>query len=66
MSINISLSRQRVPMVDASTLEDRTRPVLDGSVGSRLRYFSWPSSLSATDRAPSHQPMPTRARMGRR
>lgn len=66
MAVNISLSHQRVPMLDASTLEDRTRPALDGSVASRLRYYSWPSWTGAIDRTPSHQQMPTQARMGRR
>jgi len=72
MSINISLSRQRVLMIDASTLEDRTRPALDGSIGSRLRYFSWPSWSNGSDRSLWHQAasrqqtLPTQTRMGRR
>jgi hypothetical protein len=65
MVVNISLSRQRVPMLDASTLEDRTRPALDGSAASRLRYFSWPS-WAAMDHTLTHQQMPTQARLGRR
>ena len=65
MFATISLSRQRVPMINASTLEDRTRPALDGSIAARLRYFSWPTWSDRPDRAPSHQSMPTLARMGR-
>jgi hypothetical protein len=53
-------------MLDASTLEDRTRPALDGSVASRLRYFSWPHWRSMDEHVPSHQAMPTHARLGRR
>jgi hypothetical protein len=67
MAINISISRQRIPMMDASILDDRTRP-LEGSdaAATRLRYFGWPSWSGKTDRMPSHQAMPTEARLGRR
>ena len=66
MAVNITLSRQRIPMLDATTLEDRTRPDLDGSMASRLRYTQWPSWSASFDRMPSHQRMPTQARLGRR
>ncbi len=61
----MTLSRQRVPMLDASTLEDRTRPALDGSAASRLRYFPWPHWHSTDDRLPSPQVMPSRGRLRR-
>jgi hypothetical protein len=37
------VGRQRVPIVKASTLEDRTRPATEGSglVIARLRYSAW-------------------------
>ncbi len=66
MAVNIALSRQRIPMLDASTLEDRTRPDLDGSMASRLRYMQWPSWSASVDRTPSHQRLSTQARLGRR
>ena len=66
LSISISISRQRVPMINASTLEDRTRPALDGSISSRLRYFSWPSWSDGRERIASDQALPTQARTGRR
>jgi hypothetical protein len=39
----ITVGRQRVPLVDAATLEDRTRPALDrpGLGIARMRYASW-------------------------
>lgn len=57
--------RQRVPMLSASTLEDRTRPALDGSVAARLRYFSWPH-WRESDHSPVHESRPTQARLRRR
>jgi hypothetical protein len=39
MPISISHPRQRVPMVTASTLEDRTRPALDRRRAARRRYM---------------------------
>ncbi len=63
---HITFSRQRVPMIDASTLEGRTRPALDGSIASRVRYFSWPSWTALTDQPASTQPRPIQARLGRR
>ena len=67
MTTNLNLSRQRVPMLDASTLEDRTRPAEDiGSARARLSYFQWPSWAAHFDRVPPHQSMPTQARLGRR
>ncbi len=65
MALQLTLSRQRVPMLDASTLEDRTRPALDGSAAARLRYFSWPHWRGA-DNAPAHELRPTQARLARR
>jgi len=66
VSINIVPSRQRVPMLTASTLEDRTRPALDGSASSRLRYFRWPTWMAATGEQASAPKRPTQARLGRR
>ena len=65
VALHLSPSRQRVPMLDASTLEDRTRPALDGSAAARLRYFSWPHWREA-DFTPAHESCPTQARLGRR
>ena len=47
MHIHLSVSRQRVPMIDASTLEDRTRPELDTSEPTRLRlrFYRWPTGI---------------------
>jgi len=55
-------------MVDGSTLEDRTRPALEdsGSIATRLRFYQWPSWSPEVDRTPSHQALPTQARLGRR
>ena len=64
MAINSVLSRQRVPMLNAATLEDRTRPALDGSAESRLRYFPWPTWTAEV--AVQAQQRPTQARLGRR
>ncbi len=68
MALSINYSRQRVPMVDGSTLEDRTRPALEdsGSIATRLRFYQWPSWSPGADRTPSHQALPTQARLGRR
>ena len=74
MAPDILISRQRIPMVDASTLEDRTRPVAtSGSSALRLRYFQWPSwsaqwpSWSAAeDQDSSWHAAPSQARLGRR
>ena len=66
MALHLTMSRQRVPMLDASTLEDRTRPALDGTAAARLRYFSWPHWRAKGEHAPSQQVMPTAARFGRR
>ena len=67
MAITLTPTRQRVPMINAATLEGRTRPALDGSAASRLRYFNWPTWAAAPDHGPdTHQPRPTQARLGRR
>ena len=67
VAINISISRQRIPMMDASILEDRTRPAESSDVaGLRLRYFRWPSWSSEAERTPSDRVLPTQARLGRR
>lgn len=63
--LHLTPSRQRVPMLDASTLEDRTRPALDGTVAARLRYFSWPH-WHEQEFMPVHDLRPTWARLGRR
>ncbi|MEX1295509.1 MAG: hypothetical protein AB1Z67_04985 [Candidatus Limnocylindrales bacterium] len=65
MALQLTLGRQRVPMLDASTLEDRTRPALDGSAAARLRFFSWPHWHEEQHR-PTHELRPTQARLGRR
>jgi hypothetical protein len=64
----ITLSRQRVPMLDATTLEGRTRPAVDGTdwVEARLRYLSWPTWSFRPDRAPSFDISPNQARLGHR
>ena len=67
MALHLLPSRQRVPMLDASTLEDRTRPALDGTVGARLRYFSWPRWRGESQpAAPTYEVMMTAAKLGRR
>lgn len=67
MAPDMSISRQRVPMIDASILEGRTRPTgSSGSFAARLRYFQQLASSAGMDRLPSHQPLPTQARLGRR
>ncbi len=68
MAISLTVSRQRIPMVDGSTLEDRTRPAVDGpgSIATRLRFYQWPSWSAGLERSPSQQTMPTQARLGRR
>jgi hypothetical protein len=67
MTLNLSISRQRIPMVDASTLEDRTRPMAtSGSSALRLRYFQWPSWSAAEDQDSSRHAAPSQARLGRR
>ncbi len=50
MATHLLPSRQRVPMLDADTLEDRTRPALDGSASWRLRYFRWTTPADASER----------------
>jgi len=67
MALDISISRQRIPMVDASTLEDRTRPMAaTGSSALRLRYFQWPNWSAAENQVSSHRSAPSQARLGRR
>jgi hypothetical protein len=65
---NITFSRQRVPMVDSSTLDDRTRPALEepGSTHARLRYAQWMARPSGADHVPSLQAMMTQANPARR
>ena len=54
-------------MLDASTQEDRTRPALDGTIGARLRYFSWPRWRGeGQPAAPTYEVMMTAAKLGRR
>lgn len=48
MAVYVSMIRQRVPMLDASALDERTRPALDDrrSLASRRRLRSdWAQSL---------------------
>ncbi len=66
MVLHLTLSRQRVPMLDASTLEDRTRPALDGSAAARLRYFSWSHWRPDLVHLPRHESMPRDASLARR
>jgi len=49
--------RQRVPMLDAATLDDRTRPALDDAslLATRLRIFAWPSRSAGVDVRRSRQ-----------
>ena len=55
-------------MVDAVTLEDRTRPASVGvdSVGARLRYYQWPTWSGSADRMPGRRVGLGEARLGRR
>ena len=64
--LTFTSSGQRVPMLSAAYLEDRTRPALDGSAASRLRYFRWPTWAAVASQQPVHELQPTQARMGRR
>jgi hypothetical protein len=51
-------SRQRVPIIKASTLEDRTRPATEASspVIARLRYSAWMSGWPRAARPASDEP----------
>ena len=64
---SIALRRQRVPMVDSSTLDDRTRPAreVSGSIAARLRYSQWMSRSSGTERLASPPAAPGQASPGR-
>jgi hypothetical protein len=55
-------------MIDASTLEDRTRPVVEpsGWMSKRLRYLQWPGWSSRVQDAERHQVRASDARLGRR
>ena len=68
MALHVSLNRQRVPMIDASTLEDRTRPANVGidAIGARLRYYQWPTWSGSADRTPSRPVGLGKARLDRR
>jgi hypothetical protein len=66
VAVNISVNRQRIPMIDASILNERTQPAPEGSMAARLRYFQWRGWTGQTGRVPSHRVMPTQARLGRR
>jgi hypothetical protein len=65
VALHLMPDRQRVPMLSANKLEDRTRPALDGTAAARLRYFSWPHWHEA-EYQPSHEPWPTQVRLHRR
>lgn len=67
MGFTITTRRQRIPMIDATTLEDRTRPPLEeGWLAPRLRFYQWPSWSPEPDRAGPNERRPTQARLGRR
>ena len=66
VALRLTLERQRVPMLDASTLEDRTRPALYRLAAARLRYFWSPASRIDHDRAPDNQVVLSAAKLGRR
>lgn len=68
MALSIRMDRQRVPMVAGETLEDRTRPALEGStsIASRLRLHAWPYWSQRHNGTPLLDMMPTQARLGRR
>ena len=69
MATNLLPSRQRVPMLAADTLEDRTRPALDGSASWRLRYFRWTTAADPGKRKEPTQtlePQPAAERPDRR
>jgi hypothetical protein len=52
------ISRQRVPIIKASTLEDRTRPATEASslVMARLRYIAWMGGWPRAARPASDEP----------
>jgi hypothetical protein len=62
VALHLTPGRQRVPMLSASTLEDRTRPALDGTAAARLRYFSWPH-WHEDEFHPWHESRPTQVRL---
>ncbi len=74
--LHLTLTQQRVPMLSAAALEDRTRPALDGTIAARLRFAAWPSGTvrawarrTAAARVEAARPPvtgPTQARLGRR
>jgi hypothetical protein len=66
--VNVTMIRQRVPMLDASTLEDRTRPAVDDSgwLAARLGYLQWPSRSGREERVSDYQVRTSDARLGRR
>lgn len=67
MAFKVTISRQRVPMLDVDTLEDRTRPALDGSASSRLRYFRWPIiTRESVSHIVDFESRPIQARLGGR
>ncbi len=55
-------------MIDASTLEDRTRPMVEppGSTSARLRFAPWMSWPTGKGVGVTHEAMPTQARLSRR
>jgi len=74
--LHLTLTQQRVPMLSAATLEDRTRPALDGTIAARLRFASWPAgtvrawarrtAAARVDVARAPVYGPRQARLGRR
>jgi hypothetical protein len=55
LAVATSFNRQRVPMLDASTLEDRTRPVVEPAawMSKRLRILHWSGWSQRVDRSPA-------------
>jgi hypothetical protein len=51
--MHIPARRQRVPIMDDSTLEDRTRPAPQAPTltGGKLRHFVWPALAAHVDRS---------------
>jgi hypothetical protein len=66
VALHLTFERQRVPMLDASTLDDRTRPAPDRSTATFLRYLScsrWRPDASGLS---AHDPAPMSPRLRRR
>jgi hypothetical protein len=55
LAVVVWFSRQRVPMLDASTLEDRTRPVVEPAswMSKRLRILHWSGWSQRVESSPA-------------